>query len=95
MDRTASGPIAGIRLCRERNLQKRGIVSALAAAVADGLRNRSRAMLVAAGRRGLPQSHQGLTLAGNRYRRERAQQNHREDAGTELGHPGNSMRPPV
>ncbi len=52
-------------------------------------------MLVAAGRRGLPQSHQGLTLAGNRYRRERAQQNHREDAGTELGHPGNSMRPPV
>jgi hypothetical protein len=50
-------------------------------------------MLVAAGRRGLPQSHQGLALSGNRYRRERAQQDHREDAGTELGHPGNSMRP--
>ena len=66
-------------------------MSALAAAVADGLR--SRAMLVAAGRRGLPQSHQGLALAGKRYRHERAQRDDREDAGTELAHPGNWMRP--
>ena len=65
-DWMAGSQVTRIRLCGEQDLQERGIVSALAAAVADRLRNWRRAMLVTAGGPCLHRNHQRSIWPGNR-----------------------------
>ena len=62
----AGSQVSRIQLYCERNLQERGIVSALAAAVANRLGNWRRAVLMTAGGSCLHCHHQRSIWPGNR-----------------------------